>query len=300
MRWVRYSVINRVAMVDTRVTESTRRRFLAVAGTTVTASLGGCATFVDGFNDEQTTTGDRPVRTTTHNTTTEPTTESTSAETSTDRTTTDEQMPEPDSVTITEPTIFDDRLPLPADPSTHQYAVMGTPGTSPTATIYGNWKCPYTQEFVRTTLPNLVEDYVQTGDVAIEFRSVAYRDDDPFLGPDAPRATRAGLAAWRIDPQTYWQYFAYVFGNQPAESVAWAQPDILTRFAARADVDPVTRFERRFERGTDSDLVQATARDFARLDAAGVPRVVTADAVTAPTVNEDATRDQFRRLLFDG
>lgn len=279
------------------MSDNTRRRFLAVAGTALAGTLGGCATFVDGFNNAQTTTGDDPVRTTVNNTTRTRTTTSTSTETSTERsTTTEESMPEPESVSIDEPTIFDAAIPLPDSPSTHPYPVMGTPSESPTATVYGNWKCPYTQAFVRSTLPSLVDDYVRPGDVAIEYRSVAYQHDEPFLGPDAPRATRAGLAAWRIDPAAFWPYFAYVFGNQPPESVAWAQPDILSRFASRAGVDPVTRFEQRVQRRTDRDLVRDTVRDFNRLDAPGVPRVVTATTVTAPTVDEAATRDQFQAL----
>lgn len=300
MNVVNYSVINRQEPLHNGVSETNRRQLLALAGTAVTGMLGGCATFVDGFGNDQTTTGDPPVDTTTHNSRQSPTTDSTTPESqTTESTTTDDSMPEPDSVSISEPTIFTDDIPLPETPTAHSYAVMGTPSDAPTATIYGNWKCPFTQAFVSDMLPDLVEEYVRPGDAAIEFRAVAYHADQPFLGPDAPRATRAGLAAWHTDPANYWDYFAYVFDNQPPESVAWAQPDILTRFGSQSGITPLPQFQQRFQGQTDIDLLETTVRDFDRLGAHAVPRVVTADAVTAPTVDRAATRNQFRRLVDD-
>lgn len=278
--------------------ETTRRRALALAATGLTGSLAGCAGVLGDIRESESTTDDSPASTTERNST-EGTTASTDDEPTTETSEATEPT-EPSDVEITEPDVFSSTVPTPSDPSASRYATMQARADAPAATVLGNWKCPYTSEFVRELLPELVEEYVVPGDVAVEFRSVAYVDGDPFLGPDAPRATRAGLAAWTTDPDAYWQYFAHVFGNQPDEDEAWAQPDVLARFATEAGVQPVDRFETQLAGSTHRDAVRETAEQFQELGEDAVPRVVTGDRVTAPTVNREPTREQFRRLAENG
>ena len=40
------------------------------------------------------------------------------------------------------------------------YAIMGASDARTTATLYGGWKCPYTQEFVTRMLPPIIEKYI--------------------------------------------------------------------------------------------------------------------------------------------
>lgn len=279
--------------------EHTRRRVLALTATGLTGSLAGCASVVGGLGGSESTPRETPVGTTKRNETeTTPTSTGEDASSTTENETTEDgpETLDPSDVDVTEPDVFSSAVPVPSAPSNHRYATMQARADAPTATVYGSWKCPYTREFVRNGFPELVAEFVAPGDVAVEFRSVAYADDEPFLGPDAPRATRGGLAAWNVDPASYWQYFATVFANQPAEDVAWAQPDVLARFATAADVQSVDRFEASLTGSTHGDAVRETAARFRELGADAVPRVVTDDGVTAPTVNPESTREQFRRL----
>lgn len=287
------------------MSKTTRRRALALAATGLTGSLAGCASIVGGFEDSESTPRETPAGTTKRNATETTTTGTPDDETTSDpagnETTSDApETLDASDVQITDPDVFSSTVPTPSDPSDHRYATMQARADVPTATVYGNWKCPYTAEFVQGLLPDLVEEFVASGDVGVEFRAVAYEDGDPFLGPDAPRAARAGLAAWNVDPEAYWQYFAYVFANQPSEDVAWAQTDVLARFATAADVQSADRFEAAFTGSTHRDAVRETAERFQRLGEDAVPRVVTGDGVTAPTVNPESTREQFRRLARNG
>ncbi len=95
----------------------------------------------------------------------------------------------------------------PSKPGEHKYATMGSEDAKVTARFYGAWKCPYTRHFVLEFLPTLIEEYVEPGDVAIEFRAVAYEDGEGFHGPDSPRAARAGLVIWNQQPDHFWKYF---------------------------------------------------------------------------------------------
>ncbi|WP_227380808.1 DsbA family protein [Haladaptatus halobius] len=113
---------------------------------------------------------------------------------------------------------------------------MGAATAPVTATIYGSWKCTYTQDFVQTLLQTIIQELVQSGQVSLVFREVAYRDGKPFHGPDELTAGHAGLAVWNHAPESYWSYFATVFANQQAGSESWATADQLLALAKAAGI----------------------------------------------------------------
>ena len=105
------------------------------------------------------------------------------------------------------------------------YPTMGTSDDNPWATVYGNFKCPYTQEFVLTHLPALVEEYVAPGRLNFRFRSLVYEPDpdDPshgssyyYISESDPDIARSAYGVWEREPETYWQYFADLFQDQPS------------------------------------------------------------------------------------
>ncbi len=107
------------------------------------------------------------------------------------------------------------------------YPTMGTSDDNPWATVYGNFKCPYTRDFVLNHLPAMVEEYVETGRLNFRFRSLAYEPDpsDPshgssryFISQSDPDIARAGHGVWKEEPGNFWQYFVDMFQNQPSGS----------------------------------------------------------------------------------
>lgn len=272
-------------MVDRPVS---RRQLLALSGVSIASALSGCASVVKQANSGGSQT----------------TTQTDAAETQTaaaNTTTTDAESQE--SVENRPKEISEPKFDLPAQPVPEatpepRYPTLGTADT--TLTIYGNWKCPYTQEFVRQQLGGLVDDFVVTGDVSIEYRNVAYMNGDPYLGADAPRAAEAGLAVWNIDPASFWTYFAHVFANQPQERFEWATTENLTRFAERADVEGVEQIEQTLRSRTYAQSVHQSADAASEMGITTVPRVVFDGQVTAPTVQPEATREQFERAANGG
>jgi len=262
-----------------------RRRVIGAAA--LATSLAGCASVLDR-SDSADTTG-----------TASRTTESTVAEERTGEPTTeaaDEASFDASSVEVDRPAVsFPADAPLPSDPEQYGYATAARGEPAETATVYGSWKCPYTRAFVLEQVDDIVADFVEPGALALQFRFVGYRTDEPFLGDDAPRASRAGLAVWDADPAGYWRYLAYVFENQPAEREEWAQPDLLVRFAAAAGVDGASELRQRFDDEAHARTVRATTDAAVDAGVHTVPRVVADGEVTAPTLNPDATRAQLER-----
>ncbi|WP_135823762.1 DsbA family protein [Halorussus ruber] len=287
---------------------SDRRKLLGAVGSALLTSFAGCANVVEETADgpDPTTTEAPPTSYTQPNETTaqamnettgEQTTAGNSSEGNVSRPgdadgTTDEEAL--GRVTIEKPAVKLPKSLVPSDPGRYDYARLGSADADATAVLYGNWKCPYTQEFVLQMLGDVVEEFVKPGDVALEFRALSYLDGEPFLGPDAPRAARAGLEVWNSSPRKYWQYFSSVFTNQPPEKYDWATPDRLSRFAKSAGVKSGA-VENALLTGAHRERVRATTKAAAEQGIATVPRVVTDAAITAPTVDFAATKRQLRR-----
>ncbi|WP_433630560.1 hypothetical protein [Halomicrococcus sp. NG-SE-24] len=87
---------------------------------------------------------------------------------------------------------------------------MGTDKDNPTATLYGNFKCPYTQEFVRGgNLEAVLNEYVTSGDFNLRFRALVYQppgtsshgSDYYYISDSDPLISQAALGVWDVSPR---------------------------------------------------------------------------------------------------
>lgn len=218
-----------------------RRRFLQLGGTALVGAIAGCngqlglgadgtqtpggRTGANGTTVSERTATSRTTSEATPRTTTETTTETTPE--STPQTTTESTTQKTTgkanaaAVDVQEPDGVVSSAPTPKRSSSYSYATMGSAEAPVQVTMYGGWKCPYTQNFMAGYLETFVERYVQTGKVQLTFRAVAYEDGEPFHGPDEPRLARAALALWFGEPKSYWEFFDLWFHNQ-RQARGWA------------------------------------------------------------------------------
>jgi hypothetical protein len=63
---------------------------------------------------------------------------------------------------------------------------LGRPDAPVTLVEIADYQCPFCAAFARDALPEIVQKYVRTGKVRIEFRALA------FIGPDFGRGARDG------------------------------------------------------------------------------------------------------------
>ncbi|KZN24087.1 thioredoxin [Haladaptatus sp. R4] len=272
---------------------------LGLIGSGLTVGIAGCSAFSKNESSEN-SSGRNGAQTT--ETIQFPTTSTTDTEDGTETET------ETETTSEVEPVDPEDLEPAPKayrsvsrpeKADEHKYATMGSEDASVTARFYGAWKCPYTRHFVLDILPTLIEEYVKPGDVAIEFRAVAYEDGEGFHGPDSPRAARAGLVVWNQEPDQFWTYFGTVFKNQNS-APGWATTETLLNLAEKADVSDRSDIASLIESGKYQSQIEKTMDQVHDIPITRVPRIVVGDTVTAPTVSPKKTKAQLDAALGKG
>lgn len=191
--------------------------------------------------------------------------------------------------------------PVPDAPEAHTYARMDA-GAETTVTYVGNWKCPFCAEFSNgsdrvLSLGEIVSDYVVPGDIALEYRALCYTGDgEPFLGPDAPRGGRAGLAVWSVDPSSYWRFHERVMANQPPEGEQWATRPRLVEFAREAGVNDPDAVGSAIADGSYESEVRTNTEFAASAGVGGTPNLVVGDSAYSPFNDQGALRDALDTL----
>lgn len=119
--------------------------------------------------------------------------------------------------------------------------------TAPVVMIeYSDLQCPFCRQFAQNTEPELVKKYVESGQLRIEWRNLA------FFGEESERAARAGWAAGQQG--RFWELHALMFENAPdKKNTGVFTADRLTEWAGQAGVADLARFRA----DMDSDAARA-------------------------------------------
>ncbi len=121
---------------------------------------------------------------------------------------------------------------------------LGQEDAPVTIQLYEDFQCPACAQFIRETFPQVVEQYVEPGEVRVVSEPLA------FLGPDSVPAARAAVAAGEQD--RYWQYAYRRFENQGAENSGYVTDEFLTDIAENTEGLDVNRWNE----ARDSEVVE--------------------------------------------
>lgn len=132
---------------------------------------------------------------------------------------------------------------IPSNPGNYRFETMGAGGDTPRAYLFGNFKCPWTREFARGNLHDVIREFVNPGDLQLQYLNVAYEPDHHmgrpspthgdgtyFISNSDPRIARVALGAWEVDPDGYWGFFQDMFETPPSGWVTYE--DLYERLRA--------------------------------------------------------------------
>src|SRR4051794_4620162 len=107
--------------------------------------------------------------------------------------------------------------------------VLGDPKAPLTLTEYVDLQCPVCARESAVTLPTIVRDYVRTGKVNLQVRTLH------FIGSDSERAARVAAGAER--QAKLLRFLTVFYANQGTENSGYVTDPFLRRVAAAAGVD---------------------------------------------------------------
>jgi protein-disulfide isomerase len=106
---------------------------------------------------------------------------------------------------------------------------LGNPAAPVRLVEFADLQCPFCREYSLQVLPRLVQDYVRSGKVRMEFRNLS------FLGKDSVTAGRAAAGAARQDK--LWNFVDVFYFNQGEENSGYVTPAFLAKVHGAAGVD---------------------------------------------------------------
>lgn len=150
---------------------------------------------------------------------------------------------------------------------------MGSPDAPVVVELWEDFQCPYCQRFTYEVEPAIVEQYVQSGDVRLVFRNLAFLGDESHWA-----AVAASLAA---DQNMFWPFHDYLFANYRGNESGVFRIDGLLEIAEAVGLDMDE-----FRQG----LVLENARErFAQIHAEAVAEAYTRGINATPTVVVNGT-----------
>jgi len=110
-------------------------------------------------------------------------------------------------------------------------SVLGDEKVSVSLVVYSDFQCPFCKKWHDETAQQIIDTYVKTGKIKIEYKDFA------FLGQESVNAARAVKCAQEQGAESYLDYHDYLFDNQKGENQGQFSINNLKRFAKNLKLD---------------------------------------------------------------
>ncbi len=96
---------------------------------------------------------------------------------------------------------------------------MGNPNALITIAYWYDYQCPFCQRNEEQAMPQLIKDYVDTGEAQIVIK------DFQFLGADSQTLGQTARGVWEVAPDKFYAWHKAVYDSQGTENTGWATPE---------------------------------------------------------------------------
>lgn len=145
------------------------------------------------------------------------------------------------------------------------YQIQGKSDAKVKIVAFEDDRCPFCQQFMENTMPQIIKDYVDTGKAQVSFRDYA------FLGASSTLAANANGCA--NEQGKFWDWINYMFKNQPSETdTSMYTNDNLASIAGQLGMD-TTQFSNCM---TSNKYAKQAAQDLAdgqKVGVSGTPTI---------------------------
>jgi protein-disulfide isomerase len=140
--------------------------------------------------------------------------------------------------------------------------VLGSPAAKVTIIEYADFQCPFCGRFESTTVGQLKEKYVKTGQAKIIYRDFA------FLGAESVESAEAARCAGEQDK--FWDFHDYLYAHQNGENQGAFAAMNLKKFAGALKLDQA-KFDSCLDDHKYKSAVEASLKTGQGLGVTGTP-----------------------------
>lgn len=148
--------------------------------------------------------------------------------------------------------------------------VLGDPGAPVTLVEWADYQCPFCGAFSKEIMPRVIEDFVKTGRLKIEFKDLPFLDSASGYGESDMAAEAAACAA---DQGKFWEMEETIFANQHGENEGAYSKGRLKQMAVLAGLDS-EQFNTCFDDRVHKDEVQAMQAEAVAAGITSTPTLV--------------------------
>ena len=143
------------------------------------------------------------------------------------------------------------------------YPSLGDPEAPVVVVEYSDYACPFCGRFFEETLPDIKENYIDTGQVRFVYKDLV------VVGGD--KAAEAAHCAGEQD--AYWDYHDLLFQNLEQDRGSWDDPNVHAGYSEGIGLDSQELIEC-FEEGRYAEKVQRSTQEAVGFDITGTPGFV--------------------------
>lgn len=166
---------------------------------------------------------------------------------------------------------------------------LGESDAPVTIVEFGDFKCPSCKAWGEMVYPQLVADYVDTGDVKFAYINVLFHGNESVVG------SLAAEAVYEQNPESYWDFHKALFAEQPTENHdgAWLTPEKTLEVASQFPAIDPEKLKADMEKQETMDKVEV---DKALVEEHGVSMTPTI-VVNGQTLEDPFDYDAIKALI---
>lgn len=177
---------------------------------------------------------------------------------------------------------------------------LGRPDAPVDFVFYADFQCPFCKQFDDRDLPPIIENFVISGDVRVEWRPmpiISAYVDIPLDSPDNESVQAAEAAMCAADQDRFWPYSQALFAAQGAENSGVFTDDMLKQTAAGLELD-TEQFNACLDSGEKQDDVLQMMQEGFDLGVSGTPAFLINDQLVSYTrAGYDRIEEQLNDAL---
>lgn len=168
---------------------------------------------------------------------------------------------------------------------------MGESDAPVTVVEFGDFKCPACKVWGENILPQLVSDYVDTGDVKFSYINVLFHAEESQL------ASLAAETVYNQNPDAYWDFHKALFAAQPNENQEWVTKSKVLDIASSVSNIDTEQLETAIDDKAELDEVNKDTDIVNAFDIQQTPTIMINGTVVEDPFDYDAIKNAIDGAL---